>query len=434
MTTLSGSVRAQLISCVLAIGLVNVWSLPVWADARQDAVAELDRLHQSPLSDEVKSAEATFAVAERYFQNNDVEQARRFYLLTIQKARVIQSAPTTSLDAIPASANTPSASGTPVPTGEAADIPQQTRAIPSIVPPTSATATAKLTTPAVEAWDLDQGEVINSERLVGNAGTYSVVKGDTIRLVAAKLGVSRQHLIKKNRLDETAYLKVGQKLRFNNRKIVPQRMKNGIVVNIPDCTLYYFRQGRLAASLPVALGVPAKSDKHDWKTPIGKFKITAKMKDPTWHVPPSIQSEMEDQGKEIITKIPPGPGNPLGKYAIKTSLPGILIHSTTKPWSIYGFASHGCIRVSPDQMESFFKEVAIDTPGEIIYKPVKLAITEQGRIFLEVHRDIYSKNSNGLAQETKRLIEKLKLAERVDWKKVESMVRTTSGIAEDISL
>jgi len=434
MTTPSGAVRAQLISCVLAIGLVNVWSQPVWADARQDAVAELDHLHQSPLSDEVKSAEETFAVAEQYFQNNDMEQAQRFYLLTIQKARIIQSSPTTSLDAIPATASAPSVFGTPVPAGESADIPQQTRAIPSVVPPTSATATAKLTTPAAEAWDLDQGEVINSERLVGNAGTYSVVKGDTIRLIAAKLGVSRQHLIRKNRLDETAYLKVGQKLLYNNRKIIPQRMKNGIVVNIPDCTLYYFRQGRLAVSLPVALGVPAKSDKHDWKTPIGKFKITAKMKDPTWHVPPSIQSEMEDQGKEIITKIPPGPGNPLGRYAIKTSLPGILIHSTTKPWSIYGFASHGCIRVSPDQMESFFKEVAIDTPGEIIYKPVKVAITEKGRIFLEIHRDIYSKNSNGLAQETKRLIENLKLAERVDWKKVESMVRTTSGVAEDISL
>src|SRR5690242_2781553 len=115
MTTLSGSVRAQLISCVLAIGLVNVWSQPVWADARQDAVAELDRLHQSPLSDEVKSAEATFAVAEKYFQNNDVEQARRFYLLTIQKARVIQSAPTTLQDATPAPASPPPEPGSSVP-------------------------------------------------------------------------------------------------------------------------------------------------------------------------------------------------------------------------------------------------------------------------------------------------------------------------------
>ena len=83
-------------------------------------------------------------------------------------------------------------------------------------------------------------ENVASEKLVGTASTYSVVKGDTIRLIAAKLGVSRQHLIRKNKLDEKAYLKIGQKLTYNNRKIVPQRMKNGIVVNIPDRTLYFF--------------------------------------------------------------------------------------------------------------------------------------------------------------------------------------------------
>lgn len=210
-------------------------------------------------------------------------------------------------------------------------------------------------------------------------------------------------------------------------------MKNGIVVNIPDRTLYYFRQGKLAISLPVALGVAVKTEKYDWKTPTGKFKITAKMKDPTWHVPPSIQSEMEDHGKEVITSVPPGTTNPLGKYAIKTSIPGILIHSTTKPWSIYSFASHGCIRVYPEQMEEFFKEIRVNTPGEIIYKPVKLAVTEEGRVFLEVHRDVYSK-SNNLASEARSLIEKQNLSGQVDWQKVESIVRLKAGIAEDISL
>jgi L,D-transpeptidase ErfK/SrfK len=84
-------------------------------------------------------------------------------------------------------------------------------------------------------------------------------------------------------------------------------------------------------------------------------------------------------------------------------------------------------------MEEFFKEVTVNTPGEIIYKPVKLAITADGRVFLEVHRDVYGKSS-GLALEARRLIEKQRLSERVDWRKVESMVRHTSGIAEDVSL
>jgi L,D-transpeptidase ErfK/SrfK len=418
----------------------------VWADSRQDAVIELDRMHRHSsggnISDELKSVDATFAIAEHYFQAKDVELAERFYLLTVQKARIIlassqktvadasspsepQTSPPGDIDSVPPEPDTPQPA-LPAPAVESTQPPDHVPEPPADTP--------EFITPPPEPESELFPEEVTSEKLVGTASTYSVVKDDTIRLVAAKLGVSRQHLIKKNRLDEKAYLKIGQKLSYNNRKIVPQRMKDGIVVNIPDRTLYYFKHGKLAVSLPVALGVPVKSDKYDWKTPTGKFRVIAKMKDPTWHVPPSIQSEMEEQGKEIISSIPPGPANPLGKYAIKTSIPGILIHSTTKPWSIYSFASHGCIRVYPEQMEEFFKEVTVNTRGEIIYKPVKLAITEEGRVFLEVHRDVYSMSSNGLATEARRLIEKQNLSGRVDWQKVESMVRRTAGIAEDITL
>ena len=408
------SLTTGLITFVLAIAC----SLPVWADTRQEAVSELDRLHQSTtdhnVSDESKSADATFAIAEHYFQLNDIEQSERFYLLTIQKARIILA----SLSTLPSDTTT-----APVMVPPPAAVPEPPAVTQVISPPAP--------TPEPDSENL--ADNITSDKLIGTASSYSVIKGDTIRLVAAKLGVSHQYLVKTNKIDEKAYLKIGQKLVYNNRKIVPQRMKNGIVVNIPDRTLYYFRQGKLTISLPVALGVAVKSEKYDWKTPTGKFKITAKMKDPTWHVPSSIQSEMEDQGKEVITSIPPGTTNPLGKYAIKTSIPGILIHSTTKPWSIYSFASHGCIRVYPEQMEGFFKEIKVNTPGEIIYKPVKLAVTEEGRVFLEVHRDVYRK-SNNLAAEAKLLIEKHNLSAQVDWQKVETILRLKAGIAEDISL
>lgn len=413
-------------------------------------MSELSRLRQSTsvqnMPDELKSADATFAIAEHYFLSGDFEQSERFYLLAIQKAHIIlaasQKKPADTSSTPAAMPSQAVANGMPsgATAATAPEIQEQTIAAPAVEPQSSPVVvpelpavTQQIGTPAPEPDTGNGSDDVTSEKLVGSASTYSVVKGDTIRLIAAKLGVSRQHLVKTNKLDDKGFLKIGQKLVYNNRKIVPQRMKNGIVVNIPDRTLYFFRQGKLAASLPVAVGVAVKSEKYDWKTPTGKFKITAKMKDPTWHVPPSIQSEMEDHGKEAITSVPPGATNPLGKYAIKTSIPGILIHSTTKPWSIYSFASHGCIRVYPEQMEEFFKEVKVNTPGEIIYKPVKLAVTEEGRVFLEVHQDVYGKSS-GLATEARHLIEKQKLSEQVDWKKVESIVRLKSGVAEDITL
>jgi L,D-transpeptidase ErfK/SrfK len=450
MNTTYRHTQVPLAACLLSLALATCLSQTVWADTRQDAMLELERLHHAAsalsMTDELKSADATFAIAEHYFQNNGIKESERFYLLTVQKARIILASlqdtsgdSTSAPGTVPTPAETDTAPPdqlTPEPEDQRRELPTPA-ADPPPVPdtvPESPAGTQEYPVPPSEPETGIAPDEVTSDKLVGTSSTYSVQKGDTIRLVAARLGVSRQQLITRNRLDEKAYLKIGQKLVYNNRKIVPQRMKNGIVVNIPDRTLYYFKQGKLAVSLPVALGVPVKSEKYDWKTPTGKFKITAKMKDPTWHVPSSIQSEMEDLGREIITRIPPGPENPLGKYAIKTSLPGILIHSTTKPWSIYSFASHGCIRVYPEQMEELFKEVMVNTPGEIIYQPVKLAITEEGRVFLEVHRDVYGKSSSGLAREARRLIEKQKLSERVDWRKVESIVRNTAGIAEDITL
>ena len=42
----------------------------------------------------------------------------------------------------------------------------------------------------------------------------------------------------------------------------------------------------------------------------------------------------------------------------------------------------------------FFEKVEINTPGELIYKPVKAAVSDQRKIFLEVHRDMYGRIKN----------------------------------------
>lgn len=428
------------------------------AGVREDAelaVASLQRnAAAQKFHDDMNSLELVFEIAHRYQASNDTENSGRFYLLALQKARIIESmlkgaeTPPAQIVAEPAPVvveqMAPMEVSPPVvvpPVAETA--PAVVEAAPPVaVPLPVTTAPVSETPPVVEATAAAAptspehavaAEEVRSVKLIGSKGVYTVVKGDTVRLVAAKLGVAQQHLRSVNGLDSKAKLKIGQKLAYNNRKIIPQKMKDGIIVNIPDRTLYYFERGTLVTSLPVALGSPTKNEKYVWQTPTGKFKITAKVKDPTWTVPPSIQTEMEEQGKDVLTVLPPGPENPLGKYAIKTSIPGILIHSTTRPSSIYSFSSHGCIRLSPDTMENFFPQIRVNTRGEIIYKPVKLVVIENGRVFLEVHRDVYSKTTN-LIEEAKLLIEKQKLADQINWDKFNSVVKQKSGIAEDISL
>lgn len=400
--------------CLLLVpGIIFSSCITVQADTRNDAVSLLTALRQDSSAgqfpDELRSLDAAVATAEMYHHLGDQKNAERYYKLAIQKGNLLQQQLKQTA---------------PVPPTAAVQEPVSSSGKQSTPAPTPAPA------PTLVA---DQETEYQSARLVGASGTYTVAKGDTIRMVAAKLGVSRAQLAAMNGLDSKAPLKTGQILKYNNRRIIPEhRIKDGIVINIPDRMLYFFQQGSMTYSTAVALGTPTKMDNIPWHTPTGKFRIVNKAKDPTWTVPPSIQEEMRREGKEVITSIPPGPTNPLGKYAMKTSLPGILIHSTTKPWSIYTYASHGCIRVYPDRMEELFKLVKLNAPGEIIYRPVKLAVTDDGKILLEAHSDIYNK-TKGLEAEAKALIRAHKLDDKVDWEKVKQVVSRKAGVAEEVT-
>lgn len=267
--------------------------------------------------------------------------------------------------------------------------------------------------------------------LVGGDTVYTVRKGDTVELIGARFGVSWKQIARENGIDLQKPLKKGMTLRVNTLKIIPKVVDDGIIVNIPDRTLYFFKGGRVEAMFPVALGmVPGKD--VDWTTPLGKFTVLRKEKNPSWYVPKSIQSEMEADGKTVETIVPPGPENPLGRFAIKTSLPGILIHETIKPQSIHHFRSHGCIRVMPEHMEEFFDKVGVNTPGEVVYLPVKIARSNEGRVFLEAHGDFYKKIKD-LRAEAKAAIESLGLSEIVDWGKVEEALKERNGIPRDIT-
>jgi L,D-transpeptidase ErfK/SrfK len=239
--------------------------------------------------------------------------------------------------------------------------------------------------------------------------------------------------VKQNNLDVKKRLIPGQILKVNTRRIVPMTTGDGIIINIPDRTLYFFKNNTLEIAFPVGLGKAFSRGKPLWRTPEGKFKVMAKEKDPTWNVPESIQLEMDMEDKEILVSVPPGPDNPLGRYAVKTSIPGIMIHETIWPSTVYTFSSHGCIRVYPAHMEKFFEKVEKNIEGEIIYRPVKVAVTKEGRVFIEVHKDVYRKINN-VNDEAKLLIERYGISDRVDWQKVTVVVEEKAGIAEDVTL
>jgi L,D-transpeptidase ErfK/SrfK len=271
-----------------------------------------------------------------------------------------------------------------------------------------------------------------ADMIIGGEIVYHVVKGDSIELISAKLGVDKKNIIRDNKIDIKKILRIGQELKINTRKIVPKTIDNGIIINIPDRMLYFFKDGNLEKAFPVGLGMPSWRGITRWRTPGGEFTITGKRKNPTWHVPESMQWKMMMEGKPVKTIVPPGPDNPLGRYAIDTSIPRVVIHETIWPTTVYQFRSHGCIRVLTENIEKFFKEVEINTTGEIIYNPVKVAVSDEGKVFLEVHRDIYGKIKD-IRDEAKRLIDIAGVSDKVNWQNIENILKEKSGIAEDIT-
>lgn len=219
--------------------------------------------------------------------------------------------------------------------------------------------------------------------IIGEVDRYEVMRGDTLGLVAARFGVEPAVLARDNNLKTNARLTTGDILQVDNRHIVPSGFTEGIVVNLPQRRLFLFRNGEVLHSYPVSIGMV------DWRTPTGEFAIQTREVDPTWDVPKSIQAKMARKGERVLTKVAPGPDNPLGTRWIGVN-GSIGIHGTNAPSSIFKYATHGCVRMATEDVEHLFELVAEGDPVAFIYEPVLVA--RQGDdVFVEVHKDPYSR-------------------------------------------
>jgi L,D-transpeptidase ErfK/SrfK len=161
----------------------------------------------------------------------------------------------------------------------------------------------------------------------------------------------------------------GTTVRLPRRRVLPMAPQQGVVVNIAEYRLYYFtRQGTesVVTTFPISIG------RMDWATPLGRWQVVAKQKDPAWYPPESIRREHLQDGRGFLPKVvPPGRDNPLGQYAMRLSASGYLIHGTNEPRGIGMQVTHGCIRMYPEDIEWLFPKIPVSTPVTIVNQPVK---------------------------------------------------------------
>lgn len=264
-----------------------------------------------------------------------------------------------------------------------------------------------------------------SNQVAGGDSEYIVQPGDFLIAIGARFGLPPTLLARDNAVPYEALIHPGQRFRIHNPHIVPALQDDGILINIPQRMLFHFSQGALLAAYPVGLGKPS------WPTPEGEFRIVAQEMNKAWKVPKSIQEEMRRENRIVREEVPPGPDNPLGAHWLGLSLWGYGIHGTIAPSSVYHFRSHGCIRLHPDDIAELFDRVSVGTPGRLIYQPVLLAVVEDGRILLEVHRDIYNMGVDP-AQTVRDLANAHELGPSIDWSRVADVIAAQDGLAREV--
>jgi len=161
----------------------------------------------------------------------------------------------------------------------------------------------------------------------------------------------------------------GTRIVLPTQFVLPDAPAEGLVINVAALRAFYYPKAdkgeqRTVITFPIGIG------KIGWATPIGTTQIVSKRKDPYWTPPESVRKEHAEEGDILPERVPPGPDNPLGAYAMNLGWPSYLIHGTNKPAGVGLRASHGCIRMYPEDIAALFDSFAVGTKVTVVDQPL----------------------------------------------------------------
>jgi L,D-transpeptidase ErfK/SrfK len=219
--------------------------------------------------------------------------------------------------------------------------------------------------------------------VIGKIQHAEVLRGETLLDIARRHDIGQDEILLANSTVDRWLPSTGKTITLPTRYILPKVERTGLVLNLPEMRLYYFPVPGLGKQ-PVVITHPVSIGRMDWSTPLGNLQVVAKQINPSWFPPVSLRREAAATGKVLPNVIGPGPDNPLGRYAIRLSMPGYLIHGTNKPYGVGMRVTHGCLRMYPEDIESLFNILPIGTHVQIINQAIKVGWLGQ-TLYLEVH-------------------------------------------------
>jgi L,D-transpeptidase ErfK/SrfK len=225
----------------------------------------------------------------------------------------------------------------------------------------------------------------NDNPVVGGDQTVVTVYEDTLYDLARRFSLGSEEMIRVNPGVDPWIPGAGKTLVVPNTHILPPGPREGIVVNLPEHRLYYYPKPK-RGEMPQVITYPVSIGKMDWRTPLGLTHVIQKIKNPVWYPPESVRKEHLAAGDPLPPKVPSGPDNPLGLFAMRLAAGNgtYLIHGTNNPIAVGLAVTHGCIRMYPDDVEALFPLVPVGTPARLINEPLKVVWVD-GELLLEAH-------------------------------------------------
>ena len=233
--------------------------------------------------------------------------------------------------------------------------------------------------------------------MVDEVINYVVTAGETFETIGHRFGVDPRAVARRNTRWVLAPLAAGTRLVVDARRIVPGVLDRGIVVSVAQNRVFLLDVDGSIVSMPAAVG------RSTWPTPSGEFHVVHK-----------------------------GVKRTLGDLWIGLSLPNMGIHGSNSPDTVPGYTTQGCIRMTASDVKLLFERVDVGTAGVVIYEP-GLLIRHDGRIYTEVHSDVYGRRPDVL-HALESAADYLGVRDRVDWRRVQETIRLHEGFAIDVTV
>ena len=222
-------------------------------------------------------------------------------------------------------------------------------------------------------------------RLVGSPLTITVPSGNTqpLEAFAAQYGQGLSNMLEANPGVDVFLPKSGSTLVVPQQLILPDTVREGIVINVAEMRLYYYPAGSNTVEvLPIGIGQAGRETPRNWVTAVER-----KQEAPSWTPTPNTRREYAARGESLPAFVPAGPDNPMGLYAIYI---GRLyaIHGTNANFGIGLRVSQGCIRLRNDDIKYLFDTVPVGTRVQLIDRPVKYSVEPDGSRGVEVQEPL----------------------------------------------